>query len=59
MMIATSAAPASDAIGAHAFLYDACDIPPGMTIAEYRRRRVTKHGPRHFRGLRKRLGSAG
>jgi hypothetical protein len=37
------------------FMYVECDIPPGMTIDEFRRQRATKHGPQHFRRLRKRL----
>jgi hypothetical protein len=36
-------------------MYLACDIPPGMTIDDFRRRRATKHGPRHFRRLLQRL----
>jgi hypothetical protein len=35
---------------ADAFLYEACDIPPGMTLAEYRSRRCRDRG-RRGRGL--------
>jgi hypothetical protein len=31
-------------MGAAAFAYEACDIPPGMTIAEYRRSRGASTG---------------
>jgi hypothetical protein len=34
-------------------MYDACDIPPGMTIDEFRRQREINCGPRHFRRLLK------
>jgi hypothetical protein len=61
MTIATSAALASAPadVAAHAFMYVECDIQPGITIDEYRRRRTTKHGPRHFRRLRNRLRPVG
>jgi hypothetical protein len=42
-------ASAPSDIAAHGFMYVACDIPPGMTIDEFRRRRAAKHRPRHFR----------
>jgi hypothetical protein len=48
---------ASTDIAAHGFGYDACDIPPAMTMDEFRRWRAIKHGPRHFRRLLKRLRS--
>jgi hypothetical protein len=37
----------------HGFMYVACDIPPGVTIDEFRRRRATKHGAGQFRRLRR------
>jgi hypothetical protein len=58
-MNATPARAAAGAaeIAAYGFMYVACDIPPGMTIHEFRRRRAIKHGPRHFRRLQKLLSS--
>ena len=32
----------------HAFAYEACDIPPGMTIREYRAQRARTRRPRRF-----------
>jgi hypothetical protein len=52
-------APAPADFGAHGFMYLECDIPPGITIDEFRRRRATKHGSRYFRRLRERLRSVG
>jgi hypothetical protein len=36
-------------------MYEACDIPPGMTIDEFRARRATTHRVWRLRRLRKRL----
>ena len=42
----------------HAFAYEACDIPAGMTIREYRSRRARHRKPGRFarlgRALRRR-----
>ena len=39
-----------------ASIYEHCDIPPGMTIAEYRRRRRKQREPSRRERLRRRLG---
>ena len=57
MRIATSATAASTSteIAAHGFMYEACDIPPGMTIDEFRARGTTERHGWCLRRLRKRL----
>jgi hypothetical protein len=37
--------PTSDRLLRHAFSYEACDIPPGMTISDYRARRSGESSP--------------
>lgn len=39
-----------------ASVYEQCDIPPGMTIAEYRRQRRKERAPSRRERIRRRLG---
>ena len=54
---AAGALSAATQVAACAFMYDHCDIPPGMTIDEFRRLRAINAGRRPFRGPLKRLRS--
>jgi hypothetical protein len=38
-LASTGRTPALARLGPHAFAYEACDIPPGMTIDEFRSQR--------------------
>jgi hypothetical protein len=38
-----------------AFAYEACDIPPGMTISEFRAQRMRSRRTRRFSRLRRAL----
>ena len=45
------ATPALGRLGPHSFLYEACDIPPGMTMSEFRAARSRSHRREGARGL--------
>lgn len=49
--------PALGRLGKHAFLYEYCDIPPGMTVDEFRPQRVANRNRASRPALLNRLRS--